>query len=379
MEHRHFRTLLSAFLQPYCLSSPLPLFASHVAPILIPVLVHGAKRISEAWAGWESGDESGVSSASGDGSGGSGGSGSGGSGSVSGSGRLVNPCHMPLGVPSSSMEMVQEKIIRDLSRDMAMTVSALIPPKPAHRNAKGKIIKQKGKQAGQVGFYISPLAQLMLNDLSKDGAAEVVLRTLAMAASWPDSITLGVVVKVVERILPVVASISSYFPFVGGTLLTSLLRALLSEEPYSKENQHGLIHIIALIYCSISLGIRPVEQGGGGHAHPGQHNSDVALRVFASLPGATEQKVAAMNQALVSEKSTKQRRMLVQEFLQGCAASNKLPGGGGSRAVDSVLRAKFQNYLNLPEPVIDLKKQAEAHREAFEKASGSQPLSNLFG
>ena len=41
------------------------------------------------------------------------------------------------------MEMIQIKIIRDLSREMASTLSELIPPKPARRNAQGKIIKQQ--------------------------------------------------------------------------------------------------------------------------------------------------------------------------------------------------------------------------------------------
>ena len=91
MEHRHYRTLLTAFLQPYCLSCPLPLFASHIVPVIVPVLVHGTKRINEAWAGWTAGLQD-VSL------------------------RVVNPCHMPLGVPGPQVEMVQIKIIRDLSR-----------------------------------------------------------------------------------------------------------------------------------------------------------------------------------------------------------------------------------------------------------------------
>ena len=356
MEHRHFRTMLTAFLQPYCLHCPLPLFASHVSPIIIPTLVHGAKRVNEAWAGWNHLATSSEVNAS--------------------SSRVINPCHMPLGVPGPQIEMVQAKIIRDLSREIASTLSELIPPKPACRNAQGKIIKQRGKQQGQIGYYVSPLARLLLSDMSDGGTAEVILRTLAMAASWPDSTTLGIVLKVIERILPFVTANPAYFSFIGGTLLTSLLTTLFSEQKWSKENQHGLIHVVSLIYNGISLGIRPVEQGGGGVAHPGQQHSDVALHVFASLPGANEQAVVALNRTLLIEKSTKQRRLLMQEFLQSCAACSKQNGGD---AVDSVLRSKLQNYLNLPEEVIDLRKVAEKNQKAFERANNGQSLSNLFG
>jgi hypothetical protein len=283
-----------------------------------------------------------------------------------------------LGVPEPSKEMVQIKIIRDLSREMTSTLSELIPPKPACRNSQGKIIKQRnGKHTGgQNGFYISPLAQLILSDMTENGVTEATLKTITMAASWPDSNTLGIVLKVIERILPLVTSNSTYFPFVGGTLLTSLLHTLFSESPYSKENQHGLIHVISLIYNSISLGIRPVEHGGGGVSHPGQQNSDVALRVFASLPGATEQVITSLNQALINQKSTKQRRMLIQDFLQ-----NSKQNDGDSGQMDSVLQKKLQSYLNLPEPVIDLKKRAEANKRLFdlkEADSKKEPLSSLF-
>ena len=146
-------------------------------------------------------------------------------------------------------------------REILNTISELIPPKPARRNEKGKIIKQRGK-GNDGGYYVSPLAQLLL---SHNNTAEVILRILAMGASWPDSTTLGIILKVTERILPFITQVDrNYFSFVGGTLLTSLLRTLFSESAYSKENQHGLIHVISLMYNSISLGIRPVEQGGGG-------------------------------------------------------------------------------------------------------------------
>ena len=381
MEHRHFRALLTAFLQPYCLSSPLPLFSTHVAPILSSILIHGTKRVNEAWAGWNNADTTGVP----------------------GTNRIVNPCHMPLGVPGASMEMIQIKIIRDLSREMASTLSELIPPKPARRNAQGKIIKQQrggGKQGGGkhhsggggggsggiggigANGYVSPFAQLMFHDVSKNGMAEIVLRTLAMAASWPDSNTLGIILKVIERILPVVATNTTYFPFVGGTLLTSLLHTLFSESPYSKENQHGLIHVISLVYSSVSLGITPVEQGGGGVVHSGQQHSGVALRVFATLPGATEQIVTTLNHALVNQKSTKQRRLLVQDFLQGCAASAKQGGGGGGDGGDSILSVKLFAIQNSSEPVRDYIKQSKANQKLFEEANGeveaSKSLSVLF-
>ena len=135
------------------------------------------------------------------------------------------------------------------------------------------------------------------------------------------------------------------------------------------------------MYNSISLGIRPVEQGGGGVPHLGQPHSDIALRVFASLPGSNESAVGLLNQNLMNEKSTKQRRLIVQEFLQGCAAASKL--NGGSTNVDSVLRQKLAGYLNLPEPVIDLKRATEKNQAAFERASGAagtgQNVSNMFG
>ena len=83
----------------------------------------------------------------------------------------------------------------------------------------------------------------------------------------------------------------------------------------------------------------------------------------------------------MNEKSTKQRRLIVQEFLQGCAAASKLNGGGTN--VDSVLRQKLAGYLNLPEPVIDLKRATEKNQAAFERASGAagtgQNVSNMFG
>ena len=263
-------------------------------------------------------------------------------------------------------------------REILNTISELIPPKPARRNEKGKIIKQRGK-GNDGGYYVSPLAQLLL---SHNNTAEVILRILAMGASWPDSTTLGIILKVTERILPFITQVDrNYFSFVGGTLLTSLLRTLFSESAYSKENQHGLIHVISLMYNSISLGIRPVEQGGGGVPHLGQPHSDIALRVFASLPGSNESAVGLLNQNLMNEKSTKQRRLIVQEFLQGCAAASKL--NGGSTNVDSVLRQKLAGYLNLPEPVIDLKRATEKNQAAFERASGAagtgQNVSNMFG
>ena len=201
-----------------------------------------------------------------------------------------------------------------------------------------------------------------------------------MAASWPDSNTLGIILKVIERILPVVATNTTFFPFVGGTLLTSLLHTLLSESPYSKENQHGLIHVISLVYSSVSLGITPVEQGGGGVVHSGQQHSGVALRVFATLPGATEQIVTTLNLALVNQKSTKQRRLLVQDFLQGCAASAKQGSGGG--AGDSILSVKLFAIQNSKEPVRDYIKQSKANQKLFENANGeveaSKSLSVLF-
>ncbi len=356
MEHRHFRSLLTAFFKPYCQSCPLPLFASHIRPVFVALFEHGAKRCSEAWAGWNIGDQS---------------------------KRIVNLCHMPLGVPASSTELIQAKIIRDVSRELLGVLSDLIPTRPAFRDRNGRIVKKsqrKSKSSGGTATaasdaaYVSPLAKLLLGDtISQGGTAETVLRVLSMAAAWPDSQSLGTVVKVVERILPVVAVAPQYFPYVGGSLLLALVRALFSESPSSKENQHGLIHVIALIYCGVTLGMRPVEQGGGGVPQPGPRppGSDVAARVFASLPGSSAQACASLHAALAAQKSTKQRRMTVQDFLQTCAQRGKEAVNAGHVAegnLDSVLEKKMLSVLNLPEPVHDHRKRAEAARKVFEEA-----------
>ena len=247
-------------------------------------------------------------------------------------------------------------------------------------------------------FYVSPLASLLLGDSgggssasAAGGSAQTVLRTLSMAVSWPDSTTLGKVILVVERILPVVIVDAVYFPWVGGSLLLALVRSLFSESPSSKENQHGLINVISIIYCGVCLGLIPVEQGGGGVPHAvvgglqggvkgagaqamvGDANN-VAYRVFASLPGVSAHAMMVLNTSLSKEKSTKNRRLVVQEFLQTAAQTAKdrvSAGKEDSRNLDSLLQRKVLKVLNLPEPVVDHAKQARAAAKAFDDARWS--------
>jgi hypothetical protein len=402
MEHRHFRSLLTAFFEPYCLSCPLPLFASHVRPVFIQLFEHAHKRVSDAWAGWNTG--------TGDATAARGGGGVRvGVGSAPEKKRVVNRCHMPLGVPAGSTELIYAKIIRDVGREVISTLAELIPARPPRRDpVTGRIVKQrpgnKRRTARQTPFYVSPLASLLLGDTgggqhasAAGGSAQTVLRTLSMAVSWPDSATLGKVILVVERILPVVIVNAVYFPWVGGSLLLAFVRSLFSESPSSKENQHGLINVISIIYCGVCLGLIPVEQGGGGVPHAvsgglqagpngvgslggrgGQgavgDANNVAYRVFASLPGVSPHAMMMLNTSLSKEKSTKNRRLVVQEFLQTAAQTAKdrvSAGEEDSRNLDSLLEKKVLKVLNLPEPVVDHAKRAQAAAKAFEDARWS--------
>lgn len=162
MEHRHFRSLLTAFFEPYCLSCPLPLFASHVRPVFIQLFEHAHKRVSDAWAGWNTG--------TGDATAARGGGGVRvGVGSAPEKKRVVNRCHMPLGVPAGSTELIYAKIIRDVGREVISTLAELIPARPPRRDpVTGRIVKQrpgnKRRTARQTPFYVSPLASLLLGD-----------------------------------------------------------------------------------------------------------------------------------------------------------------------------------------------------------------------
>ena len=264
LEHRHLRLLINQFAIPYIQACPLPLCQQCVLPIATVLLGHSTFRLSQGWESHMASQASGSQAAH------------------------TREKLMPTGIPAASTDMVQEKLLRDLSRDLLQLASTLLPSRPVEIDDKGRVVKQgqggspadksrangsdgSGKRSGKSGAaYTAPISSCVLQHSGSGNCAEALLRCLTTALTWPDSQTLRASLVCLEKVIPSICSnmaYALYHEYLAGYTLSTLLRVLLAGKDHAKVCEPSLLLTISSIYCRFCLGLLPPNEGASAAFH----------------------------------------------------------------------------------------------------------------
>ena len=325
MEHRHLKMFMSIFLNPFSLTCPLPLVPTLLFPLLHPFMQHLTGMLNKTWESWY----------------------------IDPAQRV--PWHFPMGMDPDVKLMVDERLIREVSREYLTLLRALFPQKPLVKR-NGKIVKQVGAPSPA---YLTKLGELLVADARMK---EQVIYALSSAFLWPDTKCLRSTLLLAERILPFLTKHVENHGMLSH-LLASALQVLLTNKDHGKIHQNFLIALINSMYCRMSFGWIPVHEGGGNSGMGVHGSSNEARRIVSLIPGVSESEIKEFDSKLLNSKqSEREKRGIVQSFLQDCALKM---GQTGDTKESILVATKFsiQNLATSTEPFD--KKKAKATNDTL--------------
>ena len=309
MEHRHLKLFIASFFSPFVRTCPLPLANALLFPLLLPFLQHVTQMLNTTWDSWKVDPEQ------------------------------RNPWHFPMGLDPEVKLMVDERMIRDASREYISFLKDIFPPKPVVR-VKGTIVKHS--VGAPSPYHITPLGEVVFTDVR---IKEQVIFTFASSLLWPDGKCLANIIPIIERLLPSLTNALDNHAMVA-QIMASALQLLLKNEDHGKTYQNHLLVLVTGIYCRLSFGWISVVEGGGGESHNMAPKSDEARKVLMLIPGVGPADIGELDKKVAAHiHSEKARKSAIQSFLQDCSSRM---GRTDENSGESVLIAKQLNIANLP-------------------------------
>jgi hypothetical protein len=289
MENRHLSSILKLFIVPFVLNCPRSLYEPLLAGLLPILLQFIGARLQEGWTAIQSRAEGGGDET------------------------------------SAEAEIVGDKILRDLTREYASWMAALLAPAGGAEPKKGEKFKP------------SHLCRFLLGN---DVLAVPILKNLIGCIVWPDSLAFRKAVGVLTRILPLLfESGAARKPALEGLLGRDLVMACITSlnmGQHSSGHSHSLLQFIKEAY----LALTPQSE-----------------QVLGSLSFMTQQKLNTFKKRIRNKKENKAQLEAVKELLWPAMAENPKKkidaigivgggGGGGGQAAASSQRTWFETTDN---------------------------------
>jgi len=367
MEHRQIVQLIKQFVESFLLHCPSQLYATHLTPILAPILAHLQHRLAASWTVFPGGkvgtpavDNNTVQSAASECS------------STAGSDAWFNKFYSYSGLfvgdlDSMDSEALVDKTRIDLTHTWADCVMAALAlrgewaltlaniakefdtakrggnAKPvvnskhianANVNADGTV--RDGNSAISEARNVVRIDALASYLLTTDAVAGPVVMTTIACLSYPDAHTCRRAIKISHRILETCASEVKY-EAIFAQMFEACIKNILMEQRWMAGCEWDLIALVRDIYCRLVMGqsLTPAGQGPGlqcacevgifqqpkSYGKPREGGgvlakpSDAPRQLLSSCPGKSPLLVMEFEKQLNAKRSAKDQKNTFRDFL----------------------------------------------------------------
>ncbi|KAJ3297020.1 hypothetical protein HK104_000937 [Borealophlyctis nickersoniae] len=183
-----------------------------------------------------------------------------------------------------SVEVMEEKILRDLTNTYVAMISSLFT-----------LVDPSGKKyipKGQSPFKHKEVVQFVL---SSESIAAPMFQSGSGLITYKDTRASRRALLLWRNLVPILAPMSIFNGFLGKELLVATLKAL--HDGYLKENHSEAVAVITLIYTILR-----------------KSSSDIPYKTMLTVPGMTEEALQAFETELISKESPKAQEAVVRSF-----------------------------------------------------------------
>lgn len=352
MEHRHVKQYLHETFIPFTKKCPPSQFQTLLHPMASELLLHGIQRLNLSWQMHH--------------------------GNVTSDAELKrNSLWYPIaiGVEANQLDTIQNSVLIDVSIGYLDFMAAMLNPKTVIQTTPTATASSKPKHVileKDVVRRNFVLFSIMENGLLCDvphHLGNLCLILLASVLKWKNSYLLSRTLLMFDELIKVVCQISyidnpiyqSYISFLGHDVFGLLLEIVLDEEfEYEKNVIHDSIALVALIYMRLTLRIASADdcklqsRSADDQLAYNTRNNIVGIvspkEIIVRFTSATPQQLLELDAKFYACGSTKQRKQMFKEFLEGLkqtSASNsnianlieplQLPSKKSENIGDSVL------------------------------------------
>lgn len=380
MEHRHIPWFLKNVMEPYIIHCPQPLFASHLPPIMVPLMSHMVHRCSITWS------------------------------PATATASLTDPAERFLvdgglyileedGVSAEDYDTMQDKLKREVTRAYVELLQTVFGQRGGWKEAAMEVQKSQAavvkSQKGGPGavspdgatsppLQLSPSLKDFVEALCRfiitehEELAFRLLLSILGALCWPDANSCRRAIAIAGVIITVGAREPKLYPALGQDLFRTLIHTILSEQKYVVGLQNELAALSCQIYRLLVLN-EDIKDNGSGLPRPEQQPlCDLPRQELLKLPGLSPQLVSEMESKMLAKRAPKDQRDLFRDALK-MVAQTIGDGDGGDRASkeESILRVnRFTDISNLPERI--LRRNRAGGKPEAEGLQGTV-LSSLLG
>lgn len=366
-EHRQLTELLERLVLALCMHCPTDLLHAKLPALVSPLLSECVNRATLLWEG--------------------------GSGDDGASGASDALTVLP-GASDEDIEVMRDKIKRDLARSLVDTFAVILGVKQLNASllaphvhaakvkgsgAVGRRVRAKGEPIPdplELDPHLAALSRLLLVESAE--CSEPLIRFAISVVLWHDSQSVRRVLAMWDKFLPMLSSIPDYHPAITRELFPRLVQVRVSpaDVKFARELQWQVVALIKEIYVHFVLGAPDVTGGSTPASLTGGAVSMEPRELLATLPGVTPQSMDALDGQLLSNRSEKERKRIMNDFLQDAFQLLKAAADGGEEDA----RQARRSILDLPEKLVVFGKGAPGSnwRDARDEASAVVGAAGLF-
>uniref|UniRef100_K3X1T8 Uncharacterized protein n=1 Tax=Globisporangium ultimum (strain ATCC 200006 / CBS 805.95 / DAOM BR144) TaxID=431595 RepID=K3X1T8_GLOUD len=356
MEHRHFKSALAYVFLPFLKACPQPLYPSLLDPVLTHVFQHLVLRFSTCFIKASMLDASTVNKT-----------------------KKTLWSALVVGVEEAKHDVVQEKMLMDLARQVMEFLESAI-------DAKTVI----GVDTDNPKHVVNPEDEyqrdfILLQSASLPFAIGAIL---VQIIGWKDTLSCRKAALLGEKLVNMLHNETKFNALLGQELFTAALEALMHEHVgHVKEDglKWELINLARNIYCRLTLGLVPVEECKGidpcnQPVRPAHMLCMIPRSILLSLPDVSLAQVDALDAFLREKHSMKTQKNAFKEFLEvpmlAIKQAKALASGNTSPLAGADGKKQIQD---LPEKLVIQAKEYEAAVKLHETQNANLDAGSLFG
>lgn len=350
MDHRHLKIELAYVFLPFLKNCPQEMYGSLLDPVLSHLFGHLAQRFSTSFA----------------------------TSSLASMEAATRPKDSPwtalvVGVEEAKKDVVQEKMLMDLARQVTEFLESAIDDKTV-----------VGVDTDNPKHVVNP-EDLYLRDYLLSQCASVpfsIGAILGQVLRWKDTLSCRRATILGDKMVSLLHTDGKFHTLLGRDMFSAALQALLHEHVgHVKEDglKWELINLARNIYCRLTLGLMPVEECKGIDPcnQPTKPASELCFfprEVLLSLPDVTTAHVDTLDGFLREKHSVKTQKNAFKELIDLPLLAIK-----HSKALGSPLSGAGKQIQDIPEKLVLQTKEYEAATKWQQAHNPNLDTESLFG